>query len=102
MLLGCALRRPEVAALTDGRWSGGCTLEATVAARHADAPELTTVYTTALGRMHPRSARCQRSVLDGQMSRVFGLLVPPVRTSCVPAPPPLHAHWNHVNLHGVE
>src|ERR1019366_5427968 len=40
VLLGCALRRCEVAALTDGRCSGGFTLEATVAARHANTPEL--------------------------------------------------------------
>ena len=68
VLLGCALRRCEVAALTDGRCSGVFMPEATVGARrHANAPELSTLYTTALGRMHPRSARCQRSVLDGQM-----------------------------------
>ena len=36
----CALRRPDVATLTDGRCSGGFTLEATVAARHANTPEL--------------------------------------------------------------
>jgi hypothetical protein len=41
VLLGCALSRPAVAALTDGRWAGGFTLEATVAARQADAPEPT-------------------------------------------------------------
>ena len=40
VLLGCALRRCEVAALTDGRCLGGFTLEATVAARHANTPEL--------------------------------------------------------------
>ena len=41
MLLGCALRRSEVAALTDGRCSGGFTPEATgVAARHANTAEL--------------------------------------------------------------
>jgi len=38
--LGCALRRCEGAARTDGRCSGGFTAEATVAARHAGAPEL--------------------------------------------------------------
>jgi hypothetical protein len=37
---GRAFRRREVAALTDGRCSGGFTPEATVAARHANAPEL--------------------------------------------------------------
>jgi site-specific recombinase XerC len=36
VLLGCALRRCQVAALTDGRCSGAFTLEATVAARHAN------------------------------------------------------------------
>jgi site-specific recombinase XerC len=40
VLLGCALRRCEVAALTDGRSSRGFTLEATVAARHANTPDL--------------------------------------------------------------
>jgi hypothetical protein len=40
VLLGCALRPSEVAALTDGRCSGGFTPEAAVA-RHADARELT-------------------------------------------------------------
>ena len=40
VLLGCALRRSAVAALADGRRSGGFTLEATVAARQADPPEL--------------------------------------------------------------
>jgi site-specific recombinase XerD len=40
MLLGCALRRSAVAALTNGRCSGGFTLEATVGARHANTPEL--------------------------------------------------------------
>jgi dihydroxyacid dehydratase/phosphogluconate dehydratase len=40
VLLGCALRRSAVAALTDGRCSGGFTLEATVGARHANTPEL--------------------------------------------------------------
>ena len=40
VLLGCALRRCEVAALTDRRCLGGFTLEATVAARHANTPEL--------------------------------------------------------------
>ena len=35
-----ALRRSEVAALSDGRCSGGFTPEATVAARRANAPEL--------------------------------------------------------------
>src|ERR1017187_8879986 len=39
LLLGCALRRSEVAALTDGRSSGGFTPEATVAAPHADTAE---------------------------------------------------------------
>jgi hypothetical protein len=37
VLLGCALRRSDVAALTDGRCSGGFKPEATVAARRADA-----------------------------------------------------------------
>jgi hypothetical protein len=40
VLLGRALRRCEEAALTDGRCSGGFTPEATVAARHANTPEL--------------------------------------------------------------
>ena len=40
VLLGCALRRCEVAALTDGRSSRGFTLEATVAVRHANVPHL--------------------------------------------------------------
>jgi len=40
VLLGRALRRSAVAALTDGRQSGGFTMEATVAARHANAPEV--------------------------------------------------------------
>jgi len=39
VLLGRALRRPAVAAPTDGRCSGGFKPEATVAARHADAAE---------------------------------------------------------------
>jgi hypothetical protein len=39
-LLSRALRRSEVAALSDGRCSGGFTPEATVAARRANAPEL--------------------------------------------------------------
>ena len=37
--LGGAQRRPAVAALTDGRSSGGFTPQATGAARHANAPE---------------------------------------------------------------
>src|ERR1017187_1144702 len=40
MLLGCALRRFDSAALTDGRCSGGFTPEATGVARRADAPKL--------------------------------------------------------------
>ena len=36
---GCALRPSAVAALTDGRSSGGFTPQATGAARHANAPE---------------------------------------------------------------
>jgi len=40
VLLGWALRRRAVAALTDGRCSSGFTPEATVAARRAIAPEL--------------------------------------------------------------
>jgi hypothetical protein len=40
MLLGGALRQSEVAALTDGRGSGGFTVEATVVARHAVTSEL--------------------------------------------------------------
>jgi len=40
VLLGRALRRPAVAALADGRCSGGFTPEATAAARRANAPEL--------------------------------------------------------------
>jgi hypothetical protein len=40
VLLGRARRRSAVAALADGRRSGGFTLEATVAARHANAPDL--------------------------------------------------------------
>jgi len=40
VLLGCAQRRCEVAALTDGRSSGAFTPEATGAARHANTPEL--------------------------------------------------------------
>jgi dihydroxyacid dehydratase/phosphogluconate dehydratase len=40
VLLGCALRPPAVAALTDGRFSGAFTPEATVAAPHAITPEL--------------------------------------------------------------
>jgi len=40
VLLGCTLRRCAVAALTDGRCSGGFTLEATVAVRHANTAEL--------------------------------------------------------------
>ena len=39
-LLGYALRRPAVAALTDGRCSGAFAPEATVAARRANTPEL--------------------------------------------------------------
>ena len=38
MLLGCGLRRCEVAALTGWRCSGAFTPEPTVAARHANAP----------------------------------------------------------------
>jgi hypothetical protein len=40
VLLGGALRRCAVAALTDGRCSGGFTLGATVAARYANAPDV--------------------------------------------------------------
>ena len=40
VLLGCALCRPAVAALSDGRCSGGFTLEATGDTLRADAPEL--------------------------------------------------------------
>jgi hypothetical protein len=40
VLLGRALRRSAVAAPSDRRCSGGFTPEATVAARHANAPEL--------------------------------------------------------------
>jgi len=36
VLLGCAPCRCAVATLTDGRWSGGFTPEATAAARHAN------------------------------------------------------------------
>jgi len=42
-LLGRALRRRAVAALADGRCSGGFTPEATGAARHARVPELSVV-----------------------------------------------------------
>jgi hypothetical protein len=40
VLLGCALCRSVVAALSDMRPSGGFTLEATVAAVHANTPDL--------------------------------------------------------------
>jgi hypothetical protein len=40
VLLGGALRQSAVAALADGRCSGGFTLEATVAARLANTPEV--------------------------------------------------------------
>jgi hypothetical protein len=40
VLLGCALRPSAVAALTDARRSGAFTTEATVAARHANTPDL--------------------------------------------------------------
>ena len=39
LLLSRALRRPDLAALTDGRSAGGFTSEATVAARHANTSE---------------------------------------------------------------
>src|ERR1019366_6357654 len=39
VLLGCALRRSDVAPLTDGRAPGGFTPEATIAARRANTPE---------------------------------------------------------------
>jgi hypothetical protein len=40
VLPGCALRRSAVAALADGRCSGGFTRDATVDARRATTPEL--------------------------------------------------------------
>ena len=40
VLLGGVLRQSTMAALADGRRSGGFTPEATAAARHANAPEL--------------------------------------------------------------
>jgi hypothetical protein len=40
VLLGFALRRSAVAALTEGRCSGAFAPEATVAARRANTPEL--------------------------------------------------------------
>jgi hypothetical protein len=46
VLLGCALRRSAVAALTNGLSSGGFTPEATVGARHANTPELSVVPAT--------------------------------------------------------
>jgi len=55
VLLGRALRRSEVAALTDGRFrsSDAFAVEATAAPRQANTPEPTTVYTTAKARMYP-------------------------------------------------
>jgi len=45
VVLGCALRRCAVAARTDGRCSGAFTPEATVAAQHANTPELWVQWT---------------------------------------------------------
>ena len=44
VLLGCVLRQPAVAALTDGRRSGGVAVEATGDARCANLPGLSQPY----------------------------------------------------------
>jgi hypothetical protein len=60
VLLGCALRRSQVAALTDGRCSGGFTEKATVAAPHANAPELSVWAATPSARRPSARRRSHR------------------------------------------
>jgi len=59
LLRGCALRRCDAAALTDGRRSGAFTPEATGAARRASTLELL---------VYPTSRPSTKCVLDGQLT----------------------------------
>jgi hypothetical protein len=64
VLLGRALRRSEVAALSDGRCSGGFTPKATVAARRANPPELWVVLATP-SACWPHRLRSRRRTTGG-------------------------------------